>query len=401
MAKAQTKQKEVSASRVSGAPKASNTPKASVASKASDTPKASVASKASAAGTGVCVGFDLGTNNTVIVASEGTKPLPLNPDIITSVVGYPKAGIIPGILPSDAKVLFGNEAINYRLHLDLKWPLHEGFVQDIDVCRVFTEYLRKVIDPSGKKRLWGVVGAPANASPQRQKDVRSTMVGLLERLLIVPEPFLAAMGLREDAGFKKEGSASDPTKHSLIVDVGAGTTDLCLVRGYYPTADDQISFAKAGTFIDEMLYQAICRRYPDVKLTRVTVTQIKENHSFVEGHERDAKVRVYVDGRPQLLDFTDIIQEACDALTPFILKGIKELLSRCDSDSIVDVMQNIIVTGGGSEIHGLCEKLEHLLKTEGYDCAKVVRPADYKRLVARGAVKVAENVRDDQWQLPM
>jgi hypothetical protein len=71
----------------------------------------------------------------------------------------------------------------------------------------------------------------------------------------------------------------------------------------------------------------------------VTVTQIKENHSFVEGQPWDAKVKVYVDGRPQLLDFTDIIQEACDSLTPFILKGIKELLSRCDSDSIVDVMQ--------------------------------------------------------------
>jgi rod shape-determining protein MreB len=227
------------------------------------------------------------------------------------------------------------------------------------------------------------------------------MVGLLERLLIVPEPFLAAMGLREDPGFKKDGNSADPTKHSLIVDVGAGTTDLCLVRGYYPTADDQISFSKAGTYIDEMLYQAICRRYPDVKLTRVTVTQIKESHSFVEGHERDAQVRVYVDGRPQLLDFTDIIREACDALTPFILKGIKELLSRCDSDSIVDVMQNIILTGGGSEIHGLCEKLEHALKTEGYDCAKVVRPADYQHLVARGAVKVAGNVRDDQWQVPM
>jgi rod shape-determining protein MreB len=387
MAKAQTKQQEVSASRVS-APKASSTPEPAVNSTASPA-------------TSTLVGFDLGTNNTVIVAAENGKTLPLDPDIITSVVGYPKPGIIPGILPSDAEVLFGNEAINYRLHLDLKWPLNEGFVQDIDVCRVFTEHLRTMIDPSGKKKLWGVVGAPANASPQRQKDVRSTMVGLLERLLIVPEPFLAAMGLREDPGFKKDGNSADPTKHSLIVDVGAGTTDLCLVRGYYPTADDQISFSKAGTYIDEMLYQAICRRYPDVKLTRVTVTQIKESHSFVEGHERDAQVRVYVDGRPQLLDFTDIIREACDALTPFILKGIKELLSRCDSDSIVDVMQNIILTGGGSEIHGLCEKLEHALKTEGYDCAKVVRPADYQHLVARGAVKVAGNVRDDQWQVPM
>jgi hypothetical protein len=42
-----------------------------------------------------------------------------------------------------------------------------------------------------------------------------------------------------------------------------------------------------------------------------------------------------------------------------------------------------------------------LLKTEGYDCAKVVHPFDYKRLVTLGASEVVENVRGDQWQLPM
>jgi hypothetical protein len=64
-------------------------------------------------------------------------------------------------------------------------------------------------------------------------------------------------------------------------------------------------------------------------------------------------------------------------------------------------MQNIIVTGGGSEIHGLCEKIETELRADGYDSARAIRPADYKRLVARGALKIAENVRDDQWQVPM
>lgn len=349
----------------------------------------------------VRVGIDLGTNTSVIQASQDGKAIDLKVDLVKSVVGFPKAGIIPGILPADTSVLFGDEAINYRLHLDLKWPLHEGFVEDLDVCKIFTRHLRSFVDPDGNHKLWGVVGSPANASPQRQRDIRATMVGVLDRMLIVPEPFLAAMGLRDDPAFRRASGESDPTKHSLIVDVGAGTTDLCLVRGYFPTADDQISFPKAGNFVDDMLYQGICRRYPDLKLTRVSITQLKEKHSFVKGFPRDSKVKVYVDGRPQVLDFGEILQEACDSLTPFILKGVKELLSRCDSDSIVEVMQNIIITGGGSEIHGLCEKIETELKNEGYDCARAVRPSDYKRLVARGAVKVADNVRDEQWQVPM
>jgi len=354
-----------------------------------------------AASTALRAGIDLGTNTSVILASENGVPLELGQDMVKSVVGYPKPGIIPGILPPNADVLYGDQAIEYRLHLDLKWPLHEGFVQDVEVCRTFTQHLRKLVDPDGSRKLWGVVGAPANSSPQRQKDIRTTMVGVLERMLIVPEPFLAAMGLREDPGFRKINGDGDPTKHSLIVDIGAGTTDLCLVRGYFPTTEDQISFPRAGNSIDEALYQGIGRRYPDLRLTRVSITQLKERHSFVSGCPRDAKEKVYVDGRPQVLDFAEIIQEACDSLVPFVTKGIKELLSRCDSDSIVDVMQNIIVTGGGSEIRGLCEKVEADLRAEGYDCARGVRPADYKRLVARGALRIAENVRDEQWQLPM
>jgi rod shape-determining protein MreB len=356
---------------------------------------------AAPAGTALRVGMDLGTNTSVILASREGRPLDLKKDLEKSVVGFPKPGIIPGILPSDKEVLFGEEAISYRLHLDLKWPLHEGFVRDVETCRMLTRHLRSLVDPDASTPLWGVVGAPANASPDRQRDIRATMIGVLERMLIVPEPFLAAMGLRDDPGFRGSSGQDDPTKHSLIIDIGAGTTDLCLVRGYFPTADDQISFPKAGNFIDDLLEQAVSRRYPDVKLTRVTITQIKEQHSAVKGRQREAKVKVYVGGRPQVLDFSALIQDACDAIASPILKGVKELLARCDSDSIAEVMRNIIVTGGGSEIEGLCEKIESELRAEGYDSARAIRPTDYKRLVARGALKIAENVREEQWQHPM
>ena len=367
------------------------------------TSKAAAAESAAASATStvIHVGVDLGTNTSVIAAQRAGKPLKLKQDLVRSVVGFPKAGIIPGILPSENEILFGDEALNYRLHLDLKWPLHEGFVQDVEVCRLFTQHLGTLVDRKDGERLWGVVGAPANASPERQKDMRASMVGVLDRILIVPEPFLAAMGLREDPGFQADGSGGDPTKHSLIVDIGAGTTDLCLVRGYFPTADDQISFPQAGNFVDDMLFQGVCRRYPDLKLTRVTVTQLKEENSFVEGFGNEANVKVYVDGRPQTLDFGELVQEACDSLVPLISKGIKELFARCDSDSILNVMQNIIVSGGGSEIAGLAEKVERVLHEEGYDCARTVKPSDYKRLVATGALKIAENVREDQWQVPM
>lgn len=360
--------------------------------------KSDSAAAAAATATAIRVGVDLGTNTTVLAGAWDGKRVALTNDIFKSVVGFPKEGIIPGILPNDKEVLIGDEAIDYRLHLDLSWVLHHGCVADVETAQLFTRHCRTILDAEGAHHIWGVVGAPANSSPEQEKDLRSAMAGVLDRLVVVPEPFLAAMGLRDDANYKDSG---DPTKHSLIVDIGAGTTDLCLVRGYFPTADDQISFPRAGNFIDDKLFEGVERRYPDIKLTRVTLTQMKESHSFVSGFERDADVKVYVDGRPRVVDFSEIVRDACEEIIPDILKGVKELLRRCDSDSIEHVMANIILTGGGSQIHGLCERVQEMLREDGYDSATTVRPADYKRLVANGALKIAENVRDDQWQVPM
>ncbi|MEM7231839.1 MAG: rod shape-determining protein [Planctomycetota bacterium] len=348
--------------------------------------------------TALHLGVDLGTNTTVLSAAHEGVAQDLELDIVKSVVGFPKQGIIPGILPTEAGALFGDEAIDYRLHLDLNWPLHEGFVHDLEACKLFTSHLRHVVDPHHEHELWGVVGAPANASTEREKDIRAVADGFLDRLLIVPEPFLAAMGLRDDEGFKRAGSCADPTRHSLIVDIGAGTTDLCLVRGYFPTSEDLICLPVAGDSVDDKIDEAIQRRYPDIRLTRVTLRDIKEKHSFVTGHDREAEVKVYVDGRPRVLNFADMIRDACDLLVPAIVDGIQELLKRCDSESAIAVMENIIVTGGGSQIQGVAERVQEVLHEREFDCARCIAPTDYKRLVANGALKVAENVREDQWQ---
>lgn len=371
--------------------------KSKATTKAETTAGAKVATTST---TALKVGIDLGTNTTVVQVSEDGKRLPLAKDMVLSVVGFPKAGMIPGILPSNAEVLFGEEARNLRLHLDLKWPLENGFVKEFEVARLLAGHLRTLICADGERKLWGVVGAPANATPARQKELRSAMVGLLDRIVIVPEPFLAAMGLREDEGFMKSGASVDPTKHSLIVDIGAGTTDLCLVRGYFPTADDQISISKAGNHVDQVLHRTIQQRYPDLNLTPVTITQIKEDHAFVGDAAREALVKVYADGRPCRLDFGELIRDACASLIPDIVQGIKALLKQCDSDSTEQVLQNIILTGGGCQIVGICERVQEALRADGFDEAVTRKPSDYKRLVARGALRIAENVREDQWQVP-
>ena len=347
------------------------------------------------------VGLDLGTNTSVFqVSNLDGKTIQYEHDIHPSIVGYSKPGIIPGILPTTESALFGELALEYRLHLDLKWPLEDGFVNNVDVCREYVAFLRKQIDPKDAAEIWGVIGAPANASKEKQKDIRSTFAGVFEKVLIVPEPFLAAMGLRDDDRAGKDPTYVDPTKHSLIVDIGAGTTDCCLVQGYFPTADDQVSVNIAGDTVDQKLAELIQRRYPDIRLTRVTITKMKEANAFV-GKDKTANVKVFVDGKPRTVDFGSLIREACEILIEPTIACIRELFSRCDSESVEMVLKNIIIAGGGSQITGLPELIQKSLREEGYEGACTMVPEDYRRLVARGALKIANNVREDQWQVPL
>ena len=96
-----------------------------------------------------------------------------------------------------------------------------------------------------------------------------------------------------------------------------------------------------------------------------------------------------------------MVRESCEILVPVIADGIKTLLRRCDSDSVVPILQNVILCGGGSAIPGLAELVQQTLRGDGYENAICRTPPDYRRLVALGAVKIAENVRDDQWQIPI
>lgn len=101
----------------------------------------------------------------------------------------------PGIIPSEAGVVFGAEKADLRLPRDPQWPLQDGFMHAVAVCKTFKNDLSVPVAPKGSLTLWSVVAVPANETSERQKNIRPTMVGFLESHRICPEAFLAAMGL--------------------------------------------------------------------------------------------------------------------------------------------------------------------------------------------------------------
>lgn len=343
------------------------------------------------------VGFDWGTNKScVCTAQNGAEEA--KEFTIPTVVGYANEGIVENLLPGNARTLFGAEALKHRLHLRLVQPMVDGVIDDLSAARDFSKHVRAQLQPSPDAELRAVIGLPANAERSARENLRQAVSGVFDRVILIPEPFLAALGYRDESRLGTEGYV-DPVQNALFVDIGGGTTDVCLVQGYFPLAEDQVSLAFAGDKVDALLNDAIRKTYPDCALSMLKVREIKEQHGYVGKLEQPIIVNVVVGGKMRKLDLGQQIGDACGELLQRIFESVKVFIGKASSDSVTELLQNIILTGGGSRIRNLDAELQRLLTEEGYENPKVsVVGENYKQFVARGALKAARQAKDSQWQ---
>ena len=346
----------------------------------------------------ILAGFDLGTNASCVLAgSADTKDVSVS-KIIPTVVGYAREGLVDGIIANNATTLIGEEALNHRLQLKMIAPLENGIIAHPEAAKDFIKRVRAVIDPSGMAEIRVVIGVPANAADPAREEIRNCAAGVFDRVLLIPEPFLAALGFRDESRVGQSAYV-DPVTNSLFVDIGGGTSDLCLIQGFFPTADDQISMAFAGDAIDKLIEDELQRTYPNNGLSRATIRKIKEQHSYVGPIRKPIDVKVLIGGKSHTLEMGEVIGRACNQLLERIYPALTTLIGRASSDSVAQLLQNIVVTGGGSCIRGFDTILQQRLAADGFEEPKVrLAGQDYKRFVAVGALKAARSAREDQWQ---
>lgn len=347
----------------------------------------------------ILVGFDFGTNKSCVLAgAAGTTDITVS-KVVPTVVGYVKDGIVDGIIAGNARILYGDDALRNMLHARLVAPMAEGVVAEPEAARDFLGHIRGLIDPAGTAELRAVIGIPANAAAEARENIRRSAYGLFDRVLFIPEPFLAALGFRDDSRVNQPNYL-DPVVNSLFIDIGGGTSDVCLVQGYFPTAGDQISIPFAGDAIDELLHAELDRVYPNNGLSRHKVREIKEAHGYVGPSRKPLEVKVIMAGKAHTIELGDTIGRACNTLIDKIYPALTALIERASSDSVLTLLQNIIVTGGGSQIKGIDTVLQKRLSDDGYESPKVkLAGNDFKRYVAIGALKAARAARENQWQV--
>jgi rod shape-determining protein MreB len=347
----------------------------------------------------ILVGMDFGTNKSCILAGPAGGTDIAVSKVVSTCVGYVKDGIVDGIIAGNVPTLYGDEALQNMLHVKLVAPLEEGIIAHPAAARDFVQHLRTLADPSGTAEMRAVIGVPANADETARESIRRCVHGVFDRVLLIPEPFLAALGYRDDARLGQAGYI-DPVVNSLFIDIGGGTSDLCLVQGYFPTSEDQISIPFAGDSVDQLMHADLDRTYPNNGLSRHKVREIKEAHSYVGPSRKPIDIKVVLGGKAHTLELGDVIGNACNRLIDKIYPPLTSLIARASSDSVVALLQNIIVTGGGSQIKGIDTVLQKKLSDDGFESPKVrLAGQDYKRYVAMGALKAARAARENQWQV--
>lgn len=344
------------------------------------------------------LGFDFGTNTSCVIGSQEGSPEILIKKAIPTVIGYPKKNLLSGILPSKQEIFFGQEALKYKAHLDLVYPMQKGIIADLEASKQFMQYLRSLIAPKGRAHLKAVIGMPANTPMLAQEQMREVVSGVFEQILLIPEPFLAALGYRNE---KRLGEANylDPVRASLFVDIGAGTTDLCAIQGYHPEAKDLVTLTEAGDTIDQLLMEAVNTQYPEIALSTVKARALKEAFSYVGPLKQGMLIKTFVNGKPRQVDVGPSIGQACTRVVDATVVAVTKLIASVSQETVESILQNIILTGGGSRINGIAEYMQEKLLAEGFEAPHVSTVGEhYKSFVALGAWKAALNTKPQHWQ---
>ena len=184
------------------------------------------------------IGMDLGTSRTSVSASNGVR------ETVYSYVGYPKDVVSRKLLKKD--VLFGKEALERRLSVKLYKPLEKGVLKytgdgsmsaedkaNLQAAKDLIGEAIRLARPRKDELIYCVIGAPAEASMKNKEAIIEAARAHVDSVMLCSEPFSVAYGL-------------DWLEDVLVIDIGAGTTDLCRMHGTMPEDTDQVMYDIAG-----------------------------------------------------------------------------------------------------------------------------------------------------------
>ncbi len=362
-------------------------PKASATAVASTSSSDEMADAAPKKTEGVLyLGIDLGTSRTSVSASNGVR------ETVASYVGYPKDAVSRKLLKKD--VLVGSEAVEKRLSLDFYRPLEHGVLKCSEKDGSYSKNLQAAQDliaeiirrakPRKDELVYAVIGAPAQVSINNKEAILDAARESVDSVMLCSEPFSVAYGL-------------DMLDDVLVIDIGAGTTDLCRMHGTMPEDNDQITVTFAGDFVDNKFAELLKEAYPEAQFSTAMIRDIKERFSNVGDQVDKVMANFPVNGKPTPFDVTDQLRAACNSIVPPMVEGLSKLVSTFDPEFQDRLKNRVLLAGGGSQIRGLDVAIEREMMNQ-LGGGKVIRTEEPMYGGAGGALKIAHDMPAEFWE---
>jgi rod shape-determining protein MreB len=321
------------------------------------------------------IGIDLGTANTVVLVRG--KGIVINEP---SWVAIEKKSKRPLAIGAEAKEMVGRTPPN----VVAVRPLRDGVISEFDITEAMLEYFigkahEQSIVPVPRPRV--VVGIPSGATEVEKRAVYdAAMAAGARATYLIEEPTAAALGA---------GLPIGEVRGSMIVDVGGGTTEMAVfsMGGVVVSR----SLRVAGDEMDQDIVNYVRNKYNLLIGERMAErVKIAIGSAFPMKEERTLTIRGrnLVSGLPEAIEVSSVeIRDALSGSVRTITDTIKDAIDEIPPELIADLMESgLCLAGGGSQLHGLPERLASELKM------RVWVAADPMTCVVRGAGSILEDL---------
>ena len=292
------------------------------------------------------IGIDLGTSNILVYVR--------NRGVVLSeptVIAYDKDSEKIVEIGEEARLMLGRTPGN----LIAVRPLKHGVISDYTKAEEMIKYfIKKAIGRNffGRRPRISIC-VPSGATEVEKRAVETATYNAGARFVnIVEEPIAAAIGAGIDI-VRPVGN--------MIVDIGGGTTDIAVISmgGAVVTSSIKV----AGDDFDDAIIKYLRKRH-SLLIGERSAEEVKINigtsYKRPENISMDVRGRNLVTGLPKTVTITsDETEEALREPTGQVVEAIHAVLEKTPPELAADIAdRGIVLTGGGSLLHGLEQLVE-------------------------------------------
>lgn len=316
------------------------------------------------------IGIDLGSSKTVIFSDS--KIILEAPSIVT----VDADTYAPVYFGEKAKQTLGRTPDT----LECIHPIQHGLIADYDIAEAMLKnYMEKVF---GKNviRPKVITTLPTGLTELQHHSLSNVVEAAGGRSITVVEAPIAIAACMGVDFTVPEGS--------MVVDIGAGTTDIAVLSlGGIVSCD---SFKTASSAFDDIIINYV-RRKRNIAIGALTAESIKMQIGAVSPRQIEitaiAKGRNLFSGLPEAFEITSAeLYNKLHESAMTICNAIRKVLEQTEPDLVADIKKKgMYLVGGGSKMFGMAELIA------GYTGIEVKTVADPEYSLVKGAVKVLSN----------